>query len=49
MKKKRMLSLGLAAVLFAASAVPGMAETTREKLEKAQSQQEETKSQLENT
>ena len=49
MKKKRVLSLGLAAALFAASAVPGMAETTREKLEKAQSQQAETKSQLENT
>lgn len=44
-----MLSLGLAAVLFATSAVPGMAETTREKLEKAQSQQAETQSQLENT
>lgn len=49
MKKKRVLSLGLAAALFAASAVPGMAETTREKLEKAQAQQAETKSQLENT
>lgn len=49
MKKKRILSLGLAAALFAASAVPGMAETTREKLEKAQSQQDATKSQLEET
>lgn len=49
MKKKRILSLGLAAVLFVGSAVPGMAETTREKLEKAQSQQAEKKTQLEDT
>ena len=49
MKKKRILSLGLSAVLFVGSAVPGMAETTREKLEKAQSQQAEKKTQLEDT